>query len=171
MPPTNAPKLDLTLESVEHEGEGYNSEKSFQDSLILIKWTYTINSIDFTLQNRSNKTIKVIWEEASFIDEKGEAKRVMHQGVKYIDRDNAQPPTSVIRGATLNDTISPTDKAFYMSGQYGGWYSRPIFEVSSWSSSGTEKIYDELRGKKVSILLPIMSEGRTRDYIYTFVIK
>ena len=171
MPPTGTNGLSLELESVEHEGEGYHGGTAYQDSLIMIKWEYSTTSLGFTLQNLSNKTIKVIWEEASYIDEKGQSNRVMHNGVKYIDRSQSQPPTTIIRGSTISDMIVPVDKVGYASGQYGGWYTRPIFETNAWSASETLKMYDALRGKTVSVLLPIVYEGRTREFIFNFLIK
>ena len=171
MPPTGQNALSLELESVEHEGEGYHGGTAYQDSLIMIRWEYSTTSLGFTLQNRSNKTIKVLWEEASFIDEKGQSNRIMHNGVKYIDRSQSQPASTVMRGATLTDEIVPVNKAVFVSGQYGGWVTRPIFETNAWSATETAKMYDAIRGKKVAVLLPIVSEGRTREFIFNFVIK
>lgn len=51
----------------------------------------------------------------------GQVGRVMHSGVKYIDRNNSQPASVILKGATLSDIILPTDNVYYISGQYGGW--------------------------------------------------
>jgi hypothetical protein len=67
--------------------------------------------------------------------------------------------------------IAPVDKVHYMSGQYGGWVTRPLFEVNSWTTTGAKDLEDKIRGKTVSILLPIVYDGRTREYIFIFVIK
>lgn len=45
----------------------------------------------------------------------------MHSGVKYIDRNNSQPPNIIPKNASLSDVIIPTDNIYYVSGQYGGW--------------------------------------------------
>lgn len=168
MPPTTTTSLKLELESV--QGEGEHDSSHYEDSLIAINWKYS-KTLEFTLQNRSNKTLKVIWDEASYIDEKGQSNRIMHNGVKYVDRSQSQPPSSIIKGATLSDVIIPTDKVRYASGQYGGWYTMPLFSVNTWSSVDTAKMYDAIRGKKVSVLLPIISEGKTIEFIFTFTIK
>jgi hypothetical protein len=170
MPPTTQ-KFNPVLESVEHEGEGVHGGMSYQDSIIQIKWTYTATAFEFTMLNKTNKSLKVLWEESAYIDENGESKRVFHKGVKYIDRSQTQPSTTVIRGSVLSDLVAPVDKVNYMSGQYGGWYTRPLFEVNSWTTSGAKEVEDKIRGKTVSILLPIVYEGRTREFIFNFLVK
>jgi len=159
------------LESVEYEGEGVYGWLSFQDSIIQIKWNYTITAFEFTLLNKTNKSLKVIWEEASYIDENGQSNRIFHKGVKYIDRSQSQPSTTIIRGTILSDLITPVDKVSYISGTYGGWVTKPLFNVNSWSTSGSKELEDKIRGKTVSILLPIAFEGRTREYIFNFLVK
>jgi len=50
---------------------------------------YVSNSrINFMLTNKTDHSIKIIWDEASFIDLNGESVRISHNGVKYIDRNN-----------------------------------------------------------------------------------
>lgn len=170
MPPT-AQRFNPILESVEHEGEGVHGGMSYQDSIIQIKWTYTSTAFEFTLLNKTNKSLKVNWEESAYIDENGESNRVFHKGIKFEDRSQAQPTTVVIRGSVLSDLVAPVDKVHYASGQYGGWYTRPLFEVNSWTTSGAKAMEDKIRGKTVSILLPIVYEGRTREFIFNFKIN
>jgi len=170
MPPTTQ-RFNPILESVEHEGEGVHGGMSYQDSIIQIKWTYTSTAFEFTLLNKTNKSLKVNWEESAYIDENGESNRVFHKGVKFSDRSQTQPTTVVIRGSVLSDLVAPVDKAVYISGQYGGWVTKPLFEVNSWTTTGAKEMEDKIRGKTVSILLPIVYEGRTREFIFNFKIN
>lgn len=39
----------------------------------------------------------------------------MHSGVKYTDRNNSQPATSIPKGASLSDILLPTDNVFLLA--------------------------------------------------------
>jgi len=172
MPPTGQNALSLELESVEHEGEGVHGGQSFQNDMILIKWSSTPTSLDFDLQNKTSKTIKIIWEEAVYINEKGESNRIMHKGVKYIDRSQSMPPTVVVRGSTVSESCVPVDNVRYSGGQYGsGWVESPLFNTMAWTTAESQRLRSLIVGKTVSVLLPIQSEGVTKEFIFNFVVK
>ena len=78
---------------VRFQDEGV-TKYSFEDEMIKIVWLPTSYGFDFVLSNRTDHSIKIIWDEAVFVDEKGRSKRVMHSGVKYTERNNPQPPTT-----------------------------------------------------------------------------
>ena len=165
-------QLKPTLESVEHEGEGVHGGQSFQNDMILIKWSSTPTSLDFDLQNKTSKTIKIIWEEAVYINEKGESNRIMHKGVKYIDRSQSMPPTVVVRGSTVSETCVPVDNVRYSGGQYGsGWVESPLFNTMAWTTTESQRLRSLIVGKTVSVLLPIQSEGVTKEYIFNFKVQ
>ena len=163
--------LNLVLDSVEHESEGTFGGMSFSDSLINIKFTLSYQSLGFTLQNKTNKSLKIIWDESAYINEKGESKRVIHEGVKLIDRSQSQPSTTVIRGSVISDSVVPSDNIHYMSGQYGGWQTRPLFDTFAFGTLEQQKKLANIRGKQISLMIPIAYEGRTREYLFTFNIK
>lgn len=75
----------------------------------------------FSIENKSGHTLKINWDDVSYVDVKGQVGRVMHSGVKYTDRNSSQPATSVPKGANISDILLPTENVYYVSGQYGGW--------------------------------------------------
>ena len=102
----------------------------YEDSIIKIDWGYADSQICFDLTNTSEQTLKIIWDEAAYISLSNESSRIFHKGIKYIDRENPQAPTSVYKKTTLSDLIAPTSYTSYVSGKYGGWTSRPARRIS-----------------------------------------
>lgn len=142
----------------------------FEDELVKIIWVPSAYGISFILSNKTDHSIKIIWDEASYADTLGISHRVMHSGVKYIDRNNPQPPTVIVRKATVNDLIFPTDKVRYVSGRYGGWRNDPLLPTASYGVTAAQ-LEAESRpyiGKTFQILLPLEIENIVNEYIFTF---
>ena len=144
---------------------------SYEDGLIKIIWLPQKNQFSFNLTNKSDHSIKIIWDEAVYVDETGSSKKVFHSGVKYTDRTNSQPPTTIVKGANLDDLVMPTDNAYFVSGQYGGWQEKPLFINYSSTPEGLNAIKLTYIGKTVKVLLPIKIEETVNEYLFTFLIE
>jgi hypothetical protein len=159
----------------------------FEDSVLQILWRVNQDAIGFYMNNKTDHSLKIVWDEAAFVDQNGTTHRVMHQGIKYTDRDQAQPPSIVVRKGNYGDIIEPTDYvSFRERTEYssGGWEEKPILEYfdSHYNSAFThqEGKYPTLEafttavkanvGKSIQVLLPIRIEETTNDYIFTFKI-
>lgn len=144
----------------------------FEDEAILVEWAHTNKSFVFRLKNKTENSIKLIWNEAVYVDSNGMSHRVMHQGVKYIERNNPQPPTVVVRGASVLDSVTPTDNVYYISGRYGGWRTKDLFQTLELvnDTRPLEDIASGYVGKEVQIMLPVQIENVTNEYVYQFTI-
>ena len=140
----------------------------YEDSLIKINWSYDITQLGFELLNKTEQTLKLIWDEAAFISLTNETLRTFHKGVKYIDRENTQPPTSIYKKTTLSDLISPTTYTRYTSGQYGGWVSDPLIPVKYSLLSSKIEYIEGLLGLTMRAILPIKIEDKTFEYAFSF---
>ena len=151
--------------------ESYN----FEDDYINISWSFDYSEFDFQLINKTNKTIKVIWDDAAYVDENGNSSNIMHNGVKYTDRNESQKASVIVKKGKLNDAILPTSKAYYMPPtQYsvGGWNHSPLFpRIVETSQEALKESCEGIIGLEVKILLPIEIEGITYEYIFTFRVE
>ena len=143
--------------------EGDLQKYRFEDDYINIVWYVGYKEFDFTLTNKTDHTIKINWDDISYVDITGNVVRVMHSGVKYTERNNSQPSTSIPRKASITDLLLPTENVYWVSGQYGGWRERPLIP-SGYNEGGAE-------GKTMTILMPIMIENVQNDYTFEFVIN
>lgn len=150
--------------------EGVN-KYFFEDEFIKIAWIPTADQLSFVLTNKTNHSIKIIWDEAAFVDENGISHRVIHSGVKYIDRNSTQPPSVVVRNGTVTDLVIPTDNIYYVSGKYGGWHVAPLFPKSAVSAEELRAKAGKYIGKTIQVLLPLQIEEVVNEYIFTFEVK
>ena len=157
------------IKIVRFEEEG-KTKYSFEDGMLKIVWLPTSSQFGFLLKNKTSHSIKVIWDDAGYVDESGMSKRVLHKGVKYADRNNPQPPTIVVRGAIISDIVFPTDNVEYVSGRYGHWKEVPLPPNNGKQKSDIESKAKSVVGKRIQVLLPTKIEGVVNEYIYVFSI-
>jgi len=144
---------------------------SYEDGLIKIIWLPLSTQFSFSLVNKSDHSIKIIWDDAVYVNENGSSQKVFHAGVKYTDRNNSQPPTTIVKGASIDDLVMPTDNVYFSSGQYGGWTDLPLFKNRAATPEELNTLKDSYVGKTVKILLPIKIEETTNEYLFTFKIE
>lgn len=139
---------ELTISDVQDENQ--KTLMQFEDALIKSQFYFGNTSISIILQNKTSYTMKISWDNAAFIDEDGISRRVIHEGVKLVDRNSPQAPSIIVRNGKIYDSITPSDNIYYSSGEW--------------------KYLDLTIGKNVnvSLLLPIEIEGVVNDYIFNF---
>lgn len=153
------------------EGKIDTVGSTYEDSLIKITWAYAISQIEFALTNKSDQTLKVVWDDAAFVSMTNETGKIFHKGIKYIDRENSQPPSSIYKGTTLSDLIAPTSYVSYSSGQYGGWTSKPLIPAKGSFWSKKVEYEPTLIGQTMKVVLPIKKDDQTFEYAFTFKTK
>ena len=135
--------------------EDYEPKNSYEDDFIKIIWLPDLTEFSFTLENKLDNSIKIIWDEAVYIDEDNSSRKVMHSGVKYEDGEKAQPLTVIAKKTKINDLVIPVDNICYVD----GWRKLPLFSVQ------------KSAGKTVKILLPIQIQETINEYIFSFKIN
>ena len=156
-----------------------NLKYFFEDDLVRIAWLATSSSLSFLLENKTDHSLKIIWDEAAFVDENGVSHRVMHSGVKYTDRNSSQPPTVVVRKGRIDDVIVPTTYVYFDEGYYSKYYTRsaewkekPFFESIQYG--GDPKVLERQMnnnvGKTFQVLLPLEIQNVVNDYIFKFTV-
>jgi len=165
---------DTKIDRIQESGE---SMYQFEDEMLKISWRVGPKGIAFALINKTNYSIRIIWDEAAFVDENELSHRVMHSGVKYIDRNNPQPPTVVVRKGKITDVIAPTDyvnwENFRSIRVSGHWEKLPLLPTSE-NGDSPYVLESKVRpyiGKTIQILLPLKIEDVVNDYLFTFRIN
>jgi hypothetical protein len=120
------------------------------------------DGISFSLTNKLDAPIQIDWNATSYVDTTNEAQRVMHSGVKFIDRDKPMVPTTIPPGAAAKDIMIPISNVNYSSGAGAGWRTRALF--GDW-------IYGHVPmkpGGTFSVLLALVVDGKTQHVYTTF---
>lgn len=138
----------------------------YEDDFIEITWIVSSTKFSFILKNKSEHTLKINWDDISYVNTNGEVGRVMHNGVKYSERNSSQPSTSIPRGATISDLLLPTDNVYYS--QYGGWSEKYLIPCVYKTQEDKNSLAPLLINKTMSIMMPIMIENIQNDYVFIF---
>ena len=144
------------------------SKYRYEDDYINIVWYVGLKQFNSTLNNKSGHSLKINWDDISFVDTKGQVGRVMHSGVKYSERNNSQPATTVPKGASISDILLPTENVYFVSGQYGGWRENYLLPCVYQTPEAFNAGASSLVGKTMTIMMPIMIENVQNDYTFTF---
>lgn len=138
---------------------------TYEDEFIMITWYTERDRFNFILRNKSDHTLKIPWDEMAFVDINGVAGRVMHSGVKYIDRDISHPASVVPKESSVKDVVVPTDNIYNDTGKDGRWSIKALLPQYN---SQEELDASGVIGGKMKILFPVIIENVTNEYIFIF---
>jgi len=163
--------------SYSHKLTGDNiTDNLYEDNDLKISFSVGTKEIDLEIYNKTDKSIKIIWDETSFIPY-GEGKKVMHKGVKYVDRNAAQVPTTIPSKTSWSDMVVPTDNVYYKQGYYsqyvsnpGGWETTDLWLTADFNKPETEAVVMKLKGLKYRLLMPMEVNGIKKEYTFNFEI-
>jgi hypothetical protein len=147
---------------------------TFDDSLVQVTVAPTDEGFAFRLDNKTDHSIRLVWDDAAIVPPTGESQRILHAGVKYVDRNDSQPPSVIVAHGYIDDVAVPTANVSLATGRGGGWTTSPFLPRPRFTSktrvaalSSLKSIY---QGREIKLLLPLQIEGYTNDYLFTFTI-
>ncbi len=138
---------------------------SYNDSIIDITIFGTKEQFSFILKNISNHSLKIIWNEATFVGLDGSTSKIMHVGTKYSQRESDQPATVVIKGAKIDDVATPTANVYYDEGVKIGYSTIG----SGWKTkSMLPQSYKGKEAGEIRLMLPIQVKDVVNEYTFVF---
>lgn len=136
-------------------------ELSFEDNSIKIQFSISKQRVAFVLLNKAGSPIKIDWNQVSYIDIFGKSHRVIHSGVKYVDKEKLQVPTIVPPTAWIEDILFPIDYMYL--GESGKWFENPMFPEPPRAIL--------FKGKTFSIYMPVETNGVFKNYLFSIKIE
>lgn len=127
------------------------------DNFIDILIFASTSQLNFVLKNVSNNTIKVVWNEAVFVDVDGSTSKIMHSGIKYSQREEDQPVSTIIKGAKLDDIAVPTANVYY-DDVLKEWTTYSLYHNAAKNTTG----------QTIRLMLPIQVMDVINEYIFEF---
>jgi len=150
-----------------------SKDLTYTDDKLTIDFVLNDADMSLKIKNNSDKPLKIIWDEASFVNN-GEAQKIIHKNVKFIDKEKSQAPTVIPPRSFIDETIQPIDDIKFQQQGYGrytsyAWSAKPIFQTN-YDYNGNEKKHKDklklLKGNPVNVYLPIQYDGKTIDYYF-----
>lgn len=121
--------------------------------------------VGITVENNSDQPIEIVWNESSFIDIGRSAKRIFHSGVKYANRNEAQPNTIIPPLAKVNDVVIPENVHFAER----EWLKTPLFPSELPPALAAEAL-TSMKGAKVALFLQLLAAGKKTPVTLVFEI-
>lgn len=147
--------------------EGDQTKYRYEDDFIEIAWLVLPTKFHFTLKNKTGHTIKINWDDISYVDINGQTSKVMHSGIKYTDRNQSQASTTVPKEASITDVLIPTNNVFFN----GSWQESLLIPSIYKSEEAYKTEAPSYVGKNMKIMMPIMIENIQNDYSFEFKIE
>ncbi len=158
----------VKVEKPENPDVKYGEIKIVTDSLT--KYCYEDNYLriviyglsgrfTFSLLNKSRYSLKLVWDDATFVDYNSSVSKIMHKGVKYSEREASQPSSTILRGSVLDDVAIPTRNIEY-SKLLKDWFVSSMYPDIQINES-----------KQVQLMLPIQIKDVVNEYVFVFEIK
>jgi len=133
----------------------------YEDNIIKIDLSNGSKAIYLAIENKTDEILKIIWDEVVLIDTLGQSSGVIHEGVKYIDKDKSQVPTVILKRAKITESIIPAKNI-----SFSNYDKSSAWEISN-IVSGMPK---GNIGKELTLYLPIWKAGSILEYYFYFKI-
>lgn len=165
-------KYKLKEANSNHTSLGINSNNTYSDEYVTLTPSASVSGsqIDLTIVNNHSSSIRILWDDAAFIDNEGSSHRIIHMGIKLVDKEKAQVPSVIPAGARLEDTIAPVDGLTFVDGHWSialpnyNKFDNINAAENTLQLYKTNPYYTETK-----LLLPIEVDGKKIEYTLTFI--
>lgn len=138
------------------EKSSHDYPNVYETESFYIQFTKVTNQIEFTLKNKTESPLKIIWDNCVYIGLDGKTSRIAHWGVKYADLDKSMVPTVIPPEITIKEGIIPSNNV--------EWGFR------SWVVSYIISPTLEIDGQKFSLYLCLEINGHEEYFNFKFTI-
>lgn len=138
----------------------------FEDGLLRITWDVESSRLLFVLENKTDRPIRIIWDDVIFVDLNGAPHKVMHRDIRYAVRGAPMTPTTIDPGETREDYVLAIHLAYQESD--ATWREEPF--LTPYRRMTIEELEPARAniGRTFAVVLSLEFEGETNEYVFTF---
>ena len=159
----------LSETNVQGNEKSISQDNVYSDDYLTLRSEINDTKIDLAIKNNHTSSIRVLWDEAAYIDNIGNSHRIIHMGTKLVDKEKAQVPSVIPAGAQLKDVVAPSDGIEFKNGE---WVYEPLHYNKFPNSISAEEILKQYESRpeltKTQLLLPIEINGEKIEYTLTY---
>lgn len=135
-----------------------------EDKALRIAVKVSTDRLMFDLANKSESPIMIEWDRASFVDASGKAHRVIHNGIKFAEKEKFQPPTVVPPGTSVSDAAIPSDNVRFVE-ILGEWTTGVLVPglVNPLEDAEVRSV-KALEGRTLTLFLSLDIGGQHKNY-------
>lgn len=149
--------------------EGDSVAFVLEDGLMRITWVVEEARLPFVLENKTDQPIRIIWDDAIFMDLLGAPHKVMHRDVRYSQRGEPQAPTTVNPGEAREDFILAINLPYQESD--ASWREDPFLKPYRRLTRAELEPALLNVGRSFVAILPIEFGGEVHQYVFTFRVR
>lgn len=123
------------------------------DDIVTAGIAVSENMILLNIENNTDSTMRLLWDEAAFIDTDAVSHRLVRGGTRIIDRNASQPPSVIPPHAEVREQLFPTDLVEWKDGE---WKYETILTRG----------YRKDVGSTVRVFVPLEIDGSVYDYTF-----
>lgn len=154
-----APKYKITLagmDSAVYEDPNVKVSFGFKNTENLRK----LIQIPFEIHNKTSQPMQISWDSCVFVNPSGNSCRVIHSGVKLINKEAPQSPTMIASNSRISDILIPMDSI--------KWGSGGEDSIGEWKYSLLLKKWAGKASFKFSVLLLLKIGDENKPYEFEF---
>ncbi|OJV45012.1 MAG: hypothetical protein BGO29_11075 [Bacteroidales bacterium 36-12] len=140
----------------------------FEDNFVEMIWFVGESQLNFYLKNKSDYPLKINWDDVTYVDYNGFSDRVMHSGIKYIDRASSHPASIIPKGSSIDDMILPISKIYLL---YSTWVTPSLIPCYYKKKVDFDREAEKWVGKTIKVLFPIVIENVQNNYVFEFKVN
>lgn len=129
----------------------------YSDSILEITFWIEDMQFAFILKNKTDSTLKIVWDSIVYVNANGLRQRVIHSGINFFNKLDPQQPALVAKESSLSESILPADNINYDN----------VFK--EWRKDNLITTADS--GKSIQILFPVEINGSVHHYTFRFTIN
>lgn len=121
---------------------------------------------EFVIENKTDKMMKIIWDESSFIDQQGLSNAIFTGDMKIIDRGQSVPATTIQPKSKAKVMITPKNKIEWSSA--GGWTYFPLCGSGPLAGLGSKIDTSMCENKPMSYRITYEIDGKKKTTTHDF---
>lgn len=134
-------------------------ELRFADEFAEFQFTIGAEEVSFQVANKTDNPMKFDWDNTAYIDTSGDTHKVIHKGIRLIEKEKPQATTLVPPGARLQDFVVPIDYViFYESLKQ--WDKKHLLPTGEKAAN--------VKGLSIGLFMPVEVNGKTKNYNFAF---
>ncbi|MBF0292099.1 MAG: hypothetical protein HQK86_08080 [Nitrospinae bacterium] len=107
-----------------HYSHGIIPVKNTEETDFTATFDYTPPVLSLNIESKQDEAIVINWDESAYINPKGLSRRIIHGGIKLINKEKTQAPTVIPPKSRITDVIIPADNLVWKG---KGWVQNPFF--------------------------------------------
>ena len=159
-------KMDLT-----DKGKDYFNYED-KDFSIAIKPSNI--GFNFKIQNKTDDTIKIIWDNSAMINEDNNTERLLHAGTSYMDGNKTQLPSIIVKHTSILEYVAPQNSLRMNDGEWSteSYFVSTVFgkniDVKALALKQEMVLKNRFKNRIIKLLLPIEINNKISYYTFNF---